>query len=104
MKANPKPLGPAAGSNIPEIACSASVVGTRTAVWGPMPDAALSHVVVLDEHDEAMQAEQAPTWHARDVAMERARRAGARCTLVSSTPTLEALAAATLTVPRSSSR
>jgi primosomal protein N' (replication factor Y) len=78
---------------------SASVVGTRTAVWAPMPDAALAHVVVLDEHDEAMQAEQAPTWHARDVAIERARRAGARCTLVSSTPTLEALAAGTLTVP-----
>ena len=30
-------------------------------------------IVVLDEHDEAHQQEQAPTWHARDVAIERAR-------------------------------
>ncbi|MCB1040379.1 MAG: hypothetical protein KDA94_12765, partial [Acidimicrobiales bacterium] len=46
----------------------------------------------LDEHDEAYQQEQSPTWHARDVAAERARRAGAPCTLVSPCPTLEALA------------
>ena len=49
-------------------------------------------VVVLDEHDEAHQQEQAPTWHARDVAIERARRAGVPCVLTSPCPTLEALA------------
>ena len=49
-------------------------------------------VVVLDEHDEALQEERAPTWHARDVAVERARRAGATCVLVSPVPTLEAVA------------
>ena len=32
-------------------------------------------IVVLDEHDEALQEERSPTWHARDVAIERARRA-----------------------------
>jgi primosomal protein N' (replication factor Y) len=72
----------------------ATVVGTRVAVWAPIPDAALRSVLVLDEHDEAMQSEQAPTWHARDVAVERARRAGVPCTLVSPVPTLAALAAA----------
>ena len=41
----------------------------------------LAAVVVLDEHDEAHQQEQAPTWHARDVAIERARRAGVPCVL-----------------------
>lgn len=72
----------------------ATVVGTRVAVWAPVPDAALSSVLVLDEHDEALQSEQAPTWHARDVAVERARRAGVPCTLVSPVPTLSALALA----------
>jgi primosomal protein N' (replication factor Y) (superfamily II helicase) len=70
----------------------AVVVGTRVAVWAPIPDAALTGVLVLDEHDEALQAEQAPTWHARDVAIERARQAGVPCTLVSPVPTLHALA------------
>ena len=72
-------------------ASGATVVGTRTAVWLPMPR--LAAVVVLDEHSEGLQSEQAPTWHARDVAMERARRAGAPAVLVSPVPTLEALEA-----------
>ena len=65
------------------------VVGARAAAWAPVGP--LGRVVVLDEHDERYQQEQAPTWHARDVVMERARRAGAPCLLVSPTPTLEAL-------------
>ena len=72
----------------------ATVVGTRTAVWMPMPR--LAAVVVLDEHSESLQSEQAPTWHARDVALERARRAGAPAVLVSPVPTLEALEAGEL--------
>ncbi|MGI8756470.1 MAG: hypothetical protein ACR2MB_11540, partial [Acidimicrobiales bacterium] len=46
----------------------------------------------LDEQDEAYQQEQAPTWHARDVVAERARRAGVACLVVSPCPSLEALA------------
>ncbi len=65
------------------------VVGARAAAWAPMP--VVGAVVVLDEHDEALQEERAPTWHARDVAVERARRAGAPCLLVSPVPTLSAL-------------
>jgi primosomal protein N' (replication factor Y) len=53
-------------------------------------------VVVLDEHDETYQEERAPTWHARDVAVERARRAGVPCVLTSPCPSLEALGAARL--------
>ena len=56
-------------------------------------------VVVLDEHDEAYQEERAPTWNARDVALERARRAGVPCVLTSPCPSLEALGAATLLTP-----
>jgi primosomal protein N' (replication factor Y) len=77
----------------------ASVVGTRAAVWAPVPHAALRSIVVVDEHDEALQVEQAPTWHARDVAVERARRAGVPCTLASPVPSLHALAAGSLSVP-----
>ena len=48
------------------------VVGGRVAVWAPVPD--LAAIVVLDEGDEALQEERTPTWNARDVAVERARR------------------------------
>ncbi len=65
------------------------VVGTRTAVWAPCPG--LRTIVVLDEHDDALQDERTPTWHARDVAIERARRAGAACVLVSPCPTMTAV-------------
>ena len=75
-------------------AAGATVVGTRTAVWMPMPR--LAAVVVLDEHSESLQSEQAPTWHGRDVALERARRAGVPAVLVSPVPTLEALEAGEL--------
>jgi primosomal protein N' (replication factor Y) len=71
-------------------AAGATVVGTRAAAWAPVGD--LAAVLVVDEHDEAHQQEQAPTWHARDVAIERARRAGVPCVLTSPCPTLEALA------------
>jgi primosomal protein N' (replication factor Y) len=64
------------------------VVGGRVAAWAPVPD--LAAVIVLDEGDEALQEERAPTWNGRDVAVERARRAGAALTLVAAAPTLEA--------------
>jgi primosomal protein N' (replication factor Y) (superfamily II helicase) len=65
------------------------VVGSRSAVWAPCPGLAAG--VVLDEHDEALQDEASPTWHARDVLVERCRRAGAPWLLVSPVPTLHAL-------------
>ena len=55
--------------------------------------------VVIDEHDEALQDEGSPTWHARDVVIERARRAGAPVLLVSPCPTLTALEHGPLTRP-----
>jgi primosomal protein N' (replication factor Y) len=66
------------------------VIGARAAVWGPV--VGLAAVVVVDEHDEALQEERTPTWHARDVAIERARRADVPCLLVSPVPSLAALA------------
>ncbi|HYZ98931.1 MAG TPA: hypothetical protein VE575_09295 [Acidimicrobiales bacterium] len=78
-------------------AAGATVVGTRAAAWAPVGN--LAAVVVVDEHDEAHQQEQAPTWHARDVALERARRAGVPCVMTSPCPSLETLASARLLTP-----
>jgi primosomal protein N' (replication factor Y) len=75
----------------------ATVVGTRAAAWAPVGD--LAAIVVLDEHDEAHRQEQAPTWHARDVALERAARAGVPCLLISPCPTLEAAEAGPVLAP-----
>jgi primosomal protein N' (replication factor Y) (superfamily II helicase) len=78
-------------------AAGVTVVGTRAAAWAPVGD--LAAIVVIDEHDEAHRQEQAPTWHARDVALERARRAGVPCVMTSPCPSLEALDAARLLPP-----
>ncbi len=66
-----------------------AVVGTRAGAWAPC--GRLDAVVVFDEHDEAYQSEAAPTWNARDVAVERARRDGARCLLAGPMPSPDAL-------------
>jgi primosomal protein N' (replication factor Y) len=68
------------------------VIGARAAAWAPCPE--LAAVVVIDEHDEALQEERAPTWHARDVVIERGRRAGAAVLLTSPCPTVAGVAAA----------
>ncbi|WP_419946224.1 hypothetical protein [Candidatus Poriferisodalis sp.] len=67
-----------------------AVVGTRAGAWAPC--GRLEAVVVLDEHNEAYQEKATPTWNARDVAVERARRDGARCVLVGPMPSPDTLA------------
>jgi len=64
------------------------VLGGRSAVLAPVPD--LAAIVVVDDGSEALKEERSPTWHARDLAAERARRRSARLTLVSPAPPLEA--------------
>ncbi|HWS44358.1 MAG TPA: hypothetical protein VN636_00725 [Acidimicrobiia bacterium] len=68
------------------------VVGGRIAALAPVPD--LRAAVVVDDADEALQEERAPTWHARDVLRERAARAGARFTVCSPAPTVESIVVA----------
>ncbi|MGB0114116.1 MAG: hypothetical protein WBP59_12905 [Ilumatobacteraceae bacterium] len=65
------------------------VIGPRSAAWAPCPNLAVA--VVLDEHDEGLQEERSPTWHARDVVVERCRRADAPFVLISPAPTLVAV-------------
>jgi len=69
-------------------AAGAAVVGTRSAALATVHEP--GSVVVLDEHDDAMQEERTPTWHARDVALKRAGDWGVPCVLVSPTPTVDA--------------
>ncbi len=59
----------------------------------------LAAVVVFDEHDPALKEQATPAWNGRDVAVERARRAGVPCLLVSPTPSLEALDLGPLVAP-----
>ena len=67
------------------------MIGARGAAWAPCPD--LGVAVVIDEHDEALQEERNPTWHARDVVIERARRAGVPVLLTTPCPTVAGVAA-----------
>jgi primosomal protein N' (replication factor Y) len=68
------------------------VVGARSALFAPVVD--LGVVVVDEEHEPSFKQSSAPRYHARDVALERARAAGAVCILGSATPSLESFAAA----------
>ena len=63
------------------------VVGARSALWLPFPS--LSLIVVDEEHDAAFKQEDGVVYHARDMAVVRARFEGCPIVLVSATPSLE---------------
>jgi primosomal protein N' (replication factor Y) len=66
------------------------VVGARSAVFAPVRDLRL--VVVDEEHEPAYKQDETPRYHGRDVAVVRAKLAGAVCLLGSATPSLESVA------------
>lgn len=65
------------------------VVGTRSAIFTPMPRLGL--IVVDEEHDGSYKQQEGLRYHARDVALRRAQRADIPIMLGSATPSLESL-------------
>ncbi len=66
------------------------VVGARSALFLPFPELGL--LVVDEEHETAFKQEDGVVYHARDMAVVRARLSDAPAILVSATPSLESLA------------
>jgi primosomal protein N' (replication factor Y) len=62
-------------------------VGARSAIFAPIPRLGL--IAVDEEHEATYKNGETPRYHARDVAMARARLEGARLVLGSATPSLE---------------
>ena len=68
------------------------VIGARSAVFAPVEHLGL--IVVDEEHEPSYQAENAPAYDAREIALSRAGREGAALLLASATPSILSFAKA----------
>ena len=65
------------------------VVGTRSAVFAPLPN--LGILILDEEHEHSYKSENSPRYHAREVAIYRGHREGALVLLGSATPSVESM-------------
>ncbi len=65
------------------------VVGPRSALFAPLTNVGL--IVIDEEHEQTYKQENAPRYHAREVAAWMAARSGAALVLGSATPSIETL-------------
>ncbi len=68
------------------------VVGARSAIFAPFEN--LGIIIIDEEHETSYKQEENPRYHARDVAIERAKNHNCPVVLGSATPTLESFARA----------
>ena len=65
------------------------VVGTRSAVFAPLPD--LGAIILDEEQEPSYKSEQNPRYHAREVARYRCYKTGALLLLGSATPSVDTM-------------
>lgn len=74
------------------------VVGTRSSIFMPFKNIGL--IILDEEHDSSYKQNSMPRYHARDVAIKRAKTHNAKVILGSATPSLESYARAVKNVYR----